>query len=118
MNKQVLDFTIEKTHALMAAPSCCEEAKAAAQAFLDAIGTEKEAEATQMYLKELEADIMPVDGLIGFVSSEQGVQIFGAEQAGVMLAHAQELKTAGAQYCDCPACTAVAAILEKKAELL
>ena len=45
-------------------------------------------------------------------------QIFGAEGAAGLLAHAQELKAAGAKYCDCPACAAAAAILEKKDELL
>ena len=29
-----------------------------------------------------------------------------------------ELKAAGAKYCDCPACQAVEAILEKKKEML
>jgi len=33
------------------------------------------------------------------------------------LAHAKEIKAKGAKYCDCPACTACAAILAKKAEM-
>ncbi len=33
-------------------------------------------------------------------------------------AHAKELKDAGASYCDCPACAAVAQILEKKDAIL
>ena len=33
-------------------------------------------------------------------------------------AHGKEIKAAGAKYCDCPACMAVAAILEKKGEML
>ena len=40
--------------------------------------------------------------------------VAGAQEAG----HAQEIKKNGAKYCDCPACTACAAILAKKAELL
>ena len=43
MDKQILDFVVEQTHALMAAPSCSQEAKAAAQAWLDAVGTDREA---------------------------------------------------------------------------
>ena len=41
MDKQVLDFVTEQTHALIAAPSCCKEAKEAAQSWLAAVGTEK-----------------------------------------------------------------------------
>ena len=43
MEKEVLDYVIEKTHELMNASSCCNEAKEAAQSWLDAIGTEDEA---------------------------------------------------------------------------
>ena len=42
MEKEVLDYVIEKTHELMNASSCCNEAKEAAQSWLDAIGTEDE----------------------------------------------------------------------------
>ena len=63
MNQEALQVIIDKTHALMNAHSCCKEAKAAAQAWLDAIGTENEAEAAKKYVEELEADIMPVDQL-------------------------------------------------------
>ena len=46
---------------LMNAPSCCPEAKAACQKWLDSNGDE----ATTKALKaEVEADIMPIDGLI------------------------------------------------------
>lgn len=114
MDKLVLDFIVEKTQELMSAPSCSAEAKAAAQSWLDAIGTEKEAEETKSYINELEADIMPIDGLIGFAESDAGSQVFGADAAKGVAAHAKEIKAAGAKYCDCPACSAVEAILEKK----
>ena len=66
MKKEVMDYVVWKTHELMEAPSCSKEAKDAAQAWLDAVGTEKEAEETKKYIEELEADIMPVDNLIAF----------------------------------------------------
>ena len=44
MDKNVLDYVVEKTNDLMGAPSCSGEAKAAAQAWLDAVGTDREAE--------------------------------------------------------------------------
>ena len=99
-----MTFVEEKTRELMAAPSCCAELKAAAQAWLDAAGTAKEQEETKKYIAELEADIMPVDGLIGFAESEA--------------AHGREIKAAGAKYCDCPACAAAEAILAKKDQML
>lgn len=118
MNKEVLNFAVEKTHELMSAPTCCREAKEAAQAWLDAVGTEKEADETKKYVEELEADIMPIDGLIGFAESDMGAKVFGADKAVSIAAHAKEIKSAGAKYCDCPACAAVEAILEKKELLL
>ena len=118
MKQETLNFVKEQTAALIAAPSCSAEAKAAAEKWLAAVGTAEEAEATKAYVAELEADIMPIDGLIGFAGSEAGVGVFGAEMAKNVLAHAEEIKAAGAEYCDCPACAACKAILDKKAELL
>ena len=108
----------ELTADLLAAPSACKEVKEAAQNYLDAAGKEGEAAAAKAYVAELEADIMPIDGLIAFAGSEAGVGVFGAELAKNILAHAKEIKAAGAAYCDCPACAACKAILDKKAELL
>lgn len=117
MTKEILDFVTEKTHELIAAPSCSAEAKAAAERWLAAVGTDGEKEQTQKYIAELEADIMPVDGLIAFANSEMGAKIFG-DKAKDVAAHGEAIKAQGAKYCDCPACTAVAAILTKKAEML
>ena len=99
-------------------PSACKEVKEAAQNYLDAAGTEKEADAATAYVKELEADIMPIDGLISFAGSDMGAQVFGADGAKKILAHAEEIKAAGAKYCDCPACAACEALLNKKSEIL
>ena len=118
MKQETLNFVKEQTAALIAAPSCSAEAKAAAEKWLAAVGAAEEAGATKAYVAELEADIMPIDGLIAFAGSEAGVGVFGAELAKNVLAHAEEIKAAGAEYCDCPACAACKAILDKKAELL
>lgn len=118
MKQEVRDYVAEKTREMMAAPSCCAEAKAAGQAWLDAAGTENEAAVTESYIAELEADIMPIDMLIAFAGSEGGAKVFGAEKAKEVEAHAREIKAAGAEYCDCPACAAVEAILVKKDEML
>lgn len=118
MQKEVLTYVIEKTKALMDAPTCSQETKAAAREWLDAVGTDREAEETRKYIDELEADIMPIDTLIAFAESETGSQVFGADKAKDVAAHAKEIKAAGAKYCDCPACAIVAEILDKKAEIL
>ena len=118
MTQETLNFVKEQTATLIAAHSCSAEAKAAAEKWLAAVGTAEEAEATKAYIAELEADIMPIDGLIAFAGSEAGISVFGAELAKNILAHAKEIKAVGAEYCDCPACAACKAILDKKAELL
>ena len=79
MEKALLDFVTAKTNDLLAAPSACQEVKAAATAWLAAVGTEKEAEETAKYIAELETDIMPIDGLIAFGQMELALSIFGAE---------------------------------------
>lgn len=117
MDKKLLDFTIEKTNELINAFSCSSEAKAAAQSWLDSIGTENEASETLRYIEELEADIMPIDTLISFAESDAGQKVFGSNAPNVA-AHAKEIKASGAKYCDCPACAAAEAILEHKSELL
>ena len=71
-----LKFVKEQTEALIAAHSCSAEAKAAAEKWLAAVGTAEEAEVTKAYIAELEADIMPIDGLIVFAGSEAGVGVF------------------------------------------
>lgn len=118
MEQNGKDYVIQKVKELINAPSCCADAKEAAQNWLDAIGTEKEAEQAKNMIAELEMDIVTVDGLIAFASSEAGAKVFGEEKAKEVAAHGKELKASGAKYCDCPACAAVEAILEKKAEIL
>lgn len=118
MNQNVKDYTVEKVNELINSSTCCAEAKEVGRAWLDALGTEKEAEKTKALIAELEEDIMPIDNLIGFAESEAAVKVFGEEMAKNVAAHAKEIKAAGAQYCDCEACEAVAAILAKKDELL
>lgn len=118
MAKEVRDYVVQKTKEMMEAFSCSAEAKAAGQAWLDALGTENEAAETEKYIAELEGDIMPIDMLIAFAESEGGAQVFGPEKTKEVAAHAKEIKAAGAKYCDCPACAAVEAILDRKDEML
>ena len=113
-----MDQIVAKTRELMDAPTCSGETKEAAQKWLDAVGTGAQKAQTKAYIEELEADIMPIDGLIGFAESDAGSQVFGSDKAKDVAAHAKEIKAAGAKFCDCPACAAVEAILNKKEDLL
>ena len=108
----------ELTKDLLAAPSACAEVKEAAQNYLDSIGKENEGAAAKTFVTELEEDIMPLDGLIAFAGSDMGAKVFGEEGARNILAHAKDRKAAGEKYCDCPACAACEALLDKKDELL
>ena len=115
MDKQTL---IEKIKAMAAAPSCCAELKAAAAAYLNAVGTTDEKIAAKNLLAKMEEDITPIDNLVAFAHSEDAKEIFGAESAKKFAAHADELKASGAKYCDCGACAPAAEILQHKEILL
>lgn len=77
MTNELRTYLTEQVNALKNAPSCCAEAKAVCAEWLEAAGTDKEAEMTKKLIAEVEADIMPVDGLIAFAGSEAGVKVFG-----------------------------------------
>ena len=118
MTQETLDFVKEKTVALIAAHSCSAEAKAAAEKWLAAVGTAKEAEVTKAYIAELESDIMPIDGLIAFAGSEAGDGVFGAELAKNILAHAKEIKAAGAAGVIRPSKTTCQVIIGPKVQFV
>ena len=87
----------ELTADLQAAPSACKEVKEAAQNYLDAAGKEGEAAAAKAYVAELEADIMPIDGLISFAGSDMGAKVFGADVGAKNTGPCQRAQ-AGAKY--------------------
>lgn len=117
MNGTVPETVLAKTKELIAASTCCAAAQKAAEDWLAALGTEKEAAAARAYVEELERDIMPLENLIAFAKSPDGARVFGG-RAGEVAAHAGELLAAGKKYCDCPACAAAEAILAEKAAIL
>lgn len=109
MNKNKLSETVKE---MIAAPSCCKELKDAGQNYLNALGTDAEKTAAAALLQEIREDVCTLDQTIPFFESELGTQIFGAERAKAMAAHAREIKAQGAKWCDCPACAAGVKILE------
>ncbi|MCR5369460.1 MAG: hypothetical protein K6E83_01985 [Clostridium sp.] len=104
---------IAKVQEMISAPSCCAELKEAADAYLAAVGTEKEADAEKALAAELKEDVTPIDGLIAFAGSPTGEQIFGKEQAQAMLKAAQDAKAGGEDTCICAACQAGKALLKE-----
>ena len=56
MNKEILEAVTGEVRELLEAGSCCKEAKDAAQAWLDAVGTDKESEQAKKLVAELEED--------------------------------------------------------------
>lgn len=119
MKQDIKEYVIQKLNEMTSIPYCCEEAKAAAADWMKMLGTEKEAEQTEKLLAELEEDLLPIDNYIAFASSEAGINVFGGEEgAQKEILRTKERKAAGEKYCDCPACAAVLAILDKREELI
>ena len=108
MDKEALFHTVGR---LIAAPSCCPELKAAAQAYLNAIGTEGAKDAAEALIAELEEDICPIDNLIALAESDTGRHMFGEETARTIASNARSTKAEGGLYCTCPACSAASELL-------
>lgn len=115
MDKEELLHTVG---ALIAAPSCCPELKAAAQTYLDTLGKDGAQAAAEALVKELEEDICPIDDLIALAESDAGRHIFGEETARTIAVNARSTKAEGGKYCTCPACSAGSALLAHKDLLL
>ncbi|MBQ9502248.1 MAG: heat-shock protein Hsp90 [Lentisphaeria bacterium] len=108
MTKQELSAAVE---IMIGAPSCCGELRDAGRKYLDAVGTSGEKAAFDALLAEIKDDVCTLDETIPFFESERGAQIFGAEKARAMAAHARELKARGEKWCDCAACASGVKIL-------
>ena len=111
------EIIIERTKELLSV-RCYEGLKAAAEQWLDAVGTEREAEASRKYVFELEDAVTDIDTVINVFGSDMAKEKFGEEMANNIRSHAIEIKAKGAVWCDCPACTAGLKVLEYKADLL
>ena len=115
MDKQTL---IEEIKKMAAARTCCPDLKRAVQSYLIALGKHNEKIAAKNLIAEIEKDLFPIEELAAFARSARAIQILGKEGARKLLAHVNELKASGAKYCDCPACTSAAEILQYKEILL
>lgn len=103
---------IDKIREMTVAESCCQELKDKAEEYLVAVGTTREDKKFRELVDEIKADIIPVDGMIQFMSSPVAAEKCGEERASQMLAHAKELQANGEKFCDCPACSAAQEVLK------
>lgn len=104
----------EKIESLIAAESCCGELKEAGKAFLEAMGTEKDA--AEAFRKELAADVNTLEQVIPFFESEAAAEYFGKEKAAELAAAARDAEKKGVKYCICPACTVGGWLLDHQDE--
>ena len=111
MTQENRNFVTEKIKAALAAPSCCAELKEIGMEWLEAAGSDHEAAATKSLIHELEEDVCTIDDVLAFFESPAAEKIFGADKAKAMAAHAREIQSKGAKWCDCPACAACAKLL-------
>ncbi|MCI6794722.1 MAG: hypothetical protein MR581_01845 [Lachnospiraceae bacterium] len=104
---------METVKAMKDAPSCCEELQKIAEEYLENPGKEQAA----ALIKEMKEDITTIDDLIGLCESDEGRNMFGAEQAAAMAKQAREHKEKGGKYCICPACQNAARLLENEKDI-
>jgi 5-methylthioribose kinase len=103
--------------ALLDAPTSNETVKKFAQSWINAEGTPKQEELTKQLVSVTEQNIALIDETIGFAGSELATQILGAEGAANLLQHAKDIKAKGAEFCDCPGCTACKHVIDLRAEI-
>ena len=104
---------METVKAMKDAPSCCEELKKIAEDYLENPGKEQAA----ALIREMKEDITTIDDVISLCESDEGRNMFGAEQAAAMAKQAKEHKEKGGKYCICPACQNAAKLLEHEKDI-
>ena len=112
----VKEEILEKVKEVRNAPSCYEGLKPICDAYLAAVGTDKEKEAADKLKEALKEDVCSIDHVIPFFESEEGAKVLGADTAKQLSKAAHEAKERGVKYCICPACTAGGWLLDHKDE--
>ena len=107
----------ELVQALLDARTSNPTVKEFAQSWLDAEGTPKQEELTKQLVSVAEQNIALIDETIGFAGSDLAKQMLGAEVAAQLLQHAKDITAKGAEFCDCPGCTACKHVIDLKAKI-
>ena len=112
--KAVRENLVQQVKALFDLGHCYAPILETARVWLDTLNDgEANDKATRAFVAALEDGVESIDELEEFAASDKARELFG-DGIAAFRAHVQELKASGAKHCDCPACTACAAILEKK----
>ena len=112
--KKIRDDLKAKVEAMIAAPSCYQGLKDAAQAWLDTYNDGNKNQApSKALIAALEECITPIDGCIEFLKSDTAKGIYGDAQPAA-LAKAEAAKAAGSNICTCDACQLASQILAQK----
>lgn len=118
MTTNMSNLLKSKIDVLLAVPHCCPELKEAAKKYIEAIGTNDEHNQAISFVNELEEDVLPIDSLIEFSTSEYAINMFGKESAEAMNLNAIKAKESGEKYCICDACQAGKELILLKDEIL
>ncbi len=97
MTKQEI---LTKLSELVTEPTCCSELREVADNYIKSQTKENK----KILIEELREDIVPIDGFIEFLSSQDGRDFLGEERARDTLGLAKKFKAAGNKICFCPAC--------------
>ena len=106
-----------KIQALADAHSSNPTVKAFANEWLAAEGTPLQADLTAKLADIVKQNIALIDETIGFMGSPAAAEILGKETADQVLAHAKEIKAQGAEFCDCPGCSACKDVIDHLDEI-
>ena len=99
-----IDEITAKLNQMMSAEYCCEELKQAGKQWIHACHTNELPQVTERLIQELQESILPIDDLIRYCKAQREDWFSSAAEASELLAHAEELRARGEQYCDCEAC--------------
>ena len=94
MSKETLEYVVAKAKELIVAPSCSAEAKEAAQAWIAAVGTDKQAEETKKFIAEMEEEVN-AELIIAVLRIAQRMKIRTTAEGLVTHAQLEELRQLG-----------------------
>lgn len=106
------DQILEKTKAIVNAPSCYATLKEAGNEWMNAIGKVDENEKFDKYVAQLKDCVSSIDACLAFSETDFCKQIYGEEGAKELHENSLKSKAAGVKYCLCPACTNGGEILD------
>lgn len=114
MEKELFEYVEPRIKKLSKSFSAAPEVKAAAKAWMEAVTADEAAadDATAAFLDAIDGKVETIDEAIEYAKGP-GMEMFGLAGGQVIVAKLLAAKDAGAKWCDCEVCTAMAEILAK-----